>query len=215
MPDGRLIDISLELGPATPVFPGDPPVEVEDVFQLGEDATHVSRLETSTHAGTHFDAPAHFIAGGLKAWEIPLERFCGPAWVIELDEAPAIAPGDLEARWPDAPVERLLLKTPNSARWGTPEAAHRVQGLTEASAAWLAARGVGLVGIDGLSIEAIDSETYPVHRALLGREVLILEGLDLTGVAPGPYELLCLPLKLSAPDGAPVRAALRPLEETP
>lgn len=192
MPDGRLIDISLELGPTTPVFPGDPPVEVETIC---ETPYQLSRLVMTTHSGTHLDAPAHFIPGGATASELSLDALCGPCWVLAVAE-PDIAPAHLAAHCPARPVSRLLLKTPEAA------------GLTEAAARWLVEQGVTLVGIDALSIET-DGETYPVHRALLGAGVLILEGLELSQVMPGPYELLCLPLKLSAPDGAPVRAALR------
>ena len=192
MPDGRLIDISLELGPDTPVFPGDPPVEVETICEA---PFRLSRLVMTTHSGTHLDAPAHFIPGGATLAELSLEALSGPCWVLAV-EATAIAPADLAAHWPARPVSRLLLRTGGKA------------GLTEAAAHWLVKRGVSLVGIDALSIETDDS-TYPVHHALLGEGVLILEGLALSHVTPGPYELLCLPLKVTAPDGAPVRAALR------
>ena len=65
-----------------------------------------------------------------------------------------------------------------------------------------------LVGIDALSIEGYGSHGLPVRRALLGAGVLVLEGLDLEGVAPGRYTLSCFPLKLAGGDGSPVRAVL-------
>jgi arylformamidase len=104
----------------------------------------------------------------------------------------------------------VLLRTPNSALWGTPEGGETYQALSPEGARWLLDRGVRLVGIDALSIEKDESGSFPVHHALLGAGCLIMEGLDLSQAAPGPYELLCLPLKLSAPDGAPVRAVLAP-----
>lgn len=208
------IDLSLPIGEDTPVFPGDPEVHVEAVTTLDEKPYHLSRIELGSHTGTHVDAPAHFIRGGTPLPEIPLSRWTGPAWVVSLPEAENITPEALAAAWPvAAPVERVLLRTPNSRLWGTPEAGKRYQALSEAGAAWLVERGVRLVGIDALSIEADTSGTFPVHHLLLGNDVLILEGLNLNHVPPGLYELLCLPLKLEAPDGAPVRAVLRPLGE--
>jgi arylformamidase len=204
------IDISLPLGNGTPIFPGDPAIEVTTVTTLEQTPYHLSHVAMGSHSGTHVDAPAHFVRGGTPLGQIPLSRWTGPAWVVVLPEADSIEPEALAAAWPQGEsVERVLLRTPNSRLWGTPEAGHRYQALSEAGAAWLLDRGVKLVGIDSLSIEADATGTFPVHHLLLGNDVLILEGLNLKHVAAGPYELLCLPLRLEVPDGAPVRAVLR------
>lgn len=216
MIEAEWLDISLPIGPETPVYPGDPPVEVVTVASLANDPYHLSRITMGSHTGTHVDAPAHFVRGGETLAEIPLGRFSGPAWVLELPKAPAIEAADLAERWPDEPIERILLKTPNSQRWGkegkqaeSPRGERPIQALSPSAAEWLIGMGVSLVGIDALSIESDDTGCYPVHHLLLGYRVLILEGLDLRNIAPGPYELLCLPLRLTVPDGAPVRAVLR------
>lgn len=203
------IDISLPIGPNSPVYPGDPAIEVEAVTTLDTAASHLSRVSMGSHTCTHVDAPAHFVRGGATLAEVPLSRFNGPAWVLELPDAPAIAPEALATRWPEGPVERVLLKTPNSALWGTPQAGKVWQALSPEGATWLLERGVRLVGIDALSIEALGAEDFPVHHTLLGAGVVIVEGLDLSAVAPGAYDLVCLPLKLDVPDGAPTRAVLR------
>jgi arylformamidase len=80
-------------------------------------------------------------------------------------------------------------------------------GVADAGARWLVARGVRLVGIDYLSISPHD-DLMPPHRTLLGAGVIVLEGLDLRGIAPGLYQLVCLPLKLVGGDGAPARTIL-------
>lgn len=211
-PEAGWLDISLRIGPDSPVYPGDPAVEVEAVTTLDTGPSHNSRIAMGSHTCTHVDAPAHFVRGGATLAEVPLSRFNGPSWVLELPGAEAIEPEALAEHWPSGTVERVLLKTPNSALWGTPEAGKTWQALSPAGAEWLLARGVGLVGIDALSIEALGVEDFPVHHTLLGHGVVLLEGLDLSGVAAGPYSLLCLPLKLDAPDGAPARAILRPLD---
>ena len=206
------IDVSLPIGPGMPVYPGDPPVELEAVMTLAEDACHVSRLACGSHTGTHVDAPAHFVRGGATLAEVPLARWSGPAWVVAIDAPGAIGPDALMAGWPaHGQVERVLLRTPNSARWGTDEAGKVWQALTPDAAEWLVGLGVRLVGIDALSIEQDETGCFPFHHALLGGLCRMHHALDLRGVEPGPYELVCLPLKLEAPDGAPARAALRPL----
>jgi arylformamidase len=205
------LDVSLPIGPDTPVYPGDPAIEVSAVSTLDHGPSHVSRLVCGSHTGTHVDAPAHFIRGGTPLGSVPLSRWSGPCWVIEVPAAEEIRPDHWLAALPEAPVERVLFKTPNSQLWDTPQAGHVWQALSLEGAEWLVAHGVKLVGIDALSIERGGSEDFPVHHTLLGNDVLLLEGLDLRAVSPGPYDLLCLPLRLEVPDGAPARAVLRPL----
>lgn len=209
---GDWLDVSILVSSTMPVFPGDPAVVVEPVPVPDDAPYRLSRMEMGSHTGTHVDAPAHFIRGGATLAEVPLSRWSGPCWVVGLPAAASITVEALQAVWPEGPVERLLLKTPNSALWETPRAGHEWQALSPDAAAWLVKQGVRLVGIDCLSIEQDDTGTFPVHHMLLGQDVVIIEGLDLRAIAPGPYELLCLPLKLDASDGAPARVALRPYQ---
>jgi len=204
-----IVDISRPVGPATPVWPGDPPVSVEPVARLDAgDPAAVSRLVCGTHTGTHVDPPAHFLPGGATIDEVPLDVLVGPAVVAgpaggERLDAAALAALDLPAG-----TTRLLLKS--GAGGGAP-AADPAAGLfgavTADGAAWLVERGVALVGVDTLSIEP-ETGDYPVHRTLLGAGVVIVEGLDLAAVAPGDYQLVCLPLRIAGGDGAPARAVL-------
>jgi arylformamidase len=108
-----------------------------------------------------------------------------------------------------AGVQRLLLQTSNAALWEKTGFQANYIALTESAAHLLVEVGVRLVGIDYLSVDAFERQDFPVHRILLGAEVLILEGLDLRTVPPGDYELLALPLLLAHGDGAPARALLR------
>jgi arylformamidase len=101
------------------------------------------------------------------------------------------------------------LQTPNAALWEKTGFQANYIALTESAAHLLVEVGVRLVGIDYLSVDAFECQDFPVHRTLLGAEVLILEGLDLRTVPPGDYELLALPLLLAHGDGAPARAILR------
>ncbi len=204
----RLFDISVRLAPGLLVWPGDPPVEMKKIadFRAG-DAFEISRMALSTHAGTHVDPPAHFIPGGKTADQIDVKLCLGPVLVAALPGRRAIGPSDLAAYdW--SRFHRVLLKTDNSHfGWQAPFQEDFV-GLTPDAARFLVEQGVILVGIDYLSIEPEGDGRFPVHRILLTHEVLILEGIDLTNVLPGVYELVCLPLNIQNGDGAPARAIL-------
>jgi arylformamidase len=193
-----IIDISRPIGPDTPVWPGDPPVLVEPVARIeAGDPAAVSRLELGTHTGTHVDPPAHFLPGGVTVDALPLDVLVGPAIVADLTAAPGpVDAGRLESQHLPEGTTRLLLKT------GAADGA-----VTADGARWLVERGVRLVGADTLSIEPAIGD-YPVHRTLLGAGVVIVEGLDLSAVAAGPYQLVCLPLRITGGDGAPARAVL-------
>lgn len=201
-----IIDISLPIGPDTPVWPGDPPVLIEPVARIeAGDPADVSRLVLSTHIGTHVDPPAHFIPGTATVDALPLDVLVGPAVVAPFPVGP-IDRVALESRSLPEGSARVLLQTAGDAGALTPDGAR-----------WLVERGVRLVGADTLSIEPASEcpgvreppeEQYPVHRILLGAGVVIVEGLDLSAVVPGPYQLVCLPLRIVGGDGAPARAVL-------
>ena len=191
-----IIDISRPIGPDTPVWPGDPPVLVEPVARIEDgDPADVSRLVLGTHTGTHVDPPAHFLPGTDTVDAQPLDVLVGPAVVVHLRGAP-IDRAALDSLSVPEGSTRLLLRTGGDAGALTPDGAR-----------WLVERGVQLVGADTLSIEPAFDD-YPVHRILLGAGVVIVEGLDLSAVAPGVYQLVCLPLRIVGGDGAPARAVL-------
>ncbi len=207
----RSIDISMPLRPDMPAFPGDPPFRSTPVQELARgDPYRLSRLELGSHTGTHLDPPGHFLVDGAAADAFDLDTLCGPCEVLEVrPRGPAIVAQELDAL--ARGTTRVLLKTPNSARWtGGLRFFEDYVGLGLDAARRLIERGVKLVGLDALSIESDSSGSYPVHRALLSAGVTILEGLLLAAVEPGPYELLCLPLRIAGGDGAPARAVLRP-----
>jgi arylformamidase len=161
----------------------------------------------TTHTGTHLDVPRHLVADGLTVSDVPLEWLMGRALVVELFGVREIGRHELK-KLPLHGEERILLKTGNSRFWGNAEFSPDYAYLTEEGAKYLVEIGVQLVGTEYLSIEK-----YPVsgtvHSLLLENDVLILEGLDLDAVAPGHYELICLPLKIAGGDGAPARVILR------
>ena len=208
-------DISVAISPGrTPVYPGDPGVEIVQHAAIARgDAANVSLLRFGAHTATHVDAPAHFIEGAPTISETPLDALVGRAHVVRVrEDALEIDERDVDELVP-ADAERVLFRTRNSAFWSERPGEFReaFTYLTPAAARALAGRGVRLVGIDYLSVERFKSDDFGAHIALLSRGVVVLEGLNLRGVAEGVYELICLPLKLEGGtgDGAPARAVLR------
>jgi len=214
----RVIDISIPLSERTPTYPGDPPFGRASAKSRAKgDAAEVSLLTLGSHAGTHVDVPHHFVAGGADLSAVGLEAFVGPCRVVEATARRRLEGADVAAAAP-APGERILFKTDNSALWGREGFARDYAYLTGGAAEALAARGVVLVGWDYLSVEEFGAKGAPAHEALLAAGVMILEGLNLSGVRAGEYFLAALPLAVAGGDGSPVRAVLVEdwyAEETP
>lgn len=204
----KLYDISLSFSPDLPVYPDDPPVSLTPLSSIARgDRYNVTSLTMTTHSGTHLDAARHCGDGGETVDQVPLSLLIGPVRVVEAFQTRDIGAGIL-SRLPVRGHERVLLKTGNSLLWGKPGFQGDLAHLTPDGAEYLVTCGVKLIGIDSLSVELFTGDGA-VHRRLLGGGVVILEGLNLSGIAPGDYELICLPLKIADGDGAPCRAVLR------
>jgi len=207
----KIYDITVPITAGMPVWPGDPPVTLEPVFQIGAGhRSNVSHLTLPTHAGTHIDPPRHFIADGATVDQIPLEALVGPADVVYLPEAEVIDAATLAALSLPPDCQRLLLRTRNSLYWARGDRAFHEDyvGMTTDAARWVVQRGIRVIGADYLAVSRYGDDAVPVHRTLLEADVFILEGLDLHQITPGRYQLVCLPLKIAAGDGAPMRAIL-------
>ena len=203
-----IFDVTVPLAPGLPVYPGDPPFEIEALQRAGTDAFSLSRLSMATHTGTHVDAPAHFVPGGATIDALPLEILLGKTRVVEIQARERIDRADLEAQ--DLRDDlRILLKTRMSGLMLKPEYQEDHLYLSEDAAAYLAQAGLKLVGFDYLSIDRHGASDFPAHHALLGAGVVIVEGLDLSEVEPGEYDMTCLPLRVAGGDGAPARVILK------
>ncbi len=194
-----------------PVWPGDPPIILERFQDMARgDQGNASRLSCSAHVGTHVDAPIHFVANGAAVENLPLDILIGPCWVAELRGVRRIELGHLKQLVIPHGTTRLLLKTDNSYLWSQPDHVFNPDfaALTPGAACWIVEQGVRLIGVDYLSVQLFDDLEPQTHRVLLGVGVVVVEGLDLSGVAPGEYRLVCLPMKLVGSDGAPARVVL-------
>lgn len=206
----KIIDISLTLTADMPVWPGSPSFELIQTTSLGEDECNETCLKFGSHTGTHIDAPRHFVADGKTVDQIPLEILVGRAYVADCAGVKRISAEFLEKLELPSDVERLLLKTDNSQLWSVDQKKfyEDFSALTLDGAEWLVKRGVKLVGIDYLSIQRF-YDSNETHIMLLDAGVIVLEGLNLTSVDQGFYDLTCLPLSVAGAEGAPARAILR------
>jgi len=205
-----IYDVSVGISPTMPVWPNNPGVELERVNNMAAGAnSNVSRLALGVHTGTHVDAPVHFINGAAGVETLPLEVLVGEALVINLPAINRVTVAALEGAGIPAGTRRLLIKTRNSTYWarGDTEFHTDYVGVGEDAAAWLVEHKFELVGVDYLSV-APWKESHPTHETLLKAGVVVVEGLNLSAIAPGRYQFICLPLKLMGSDGAPARAVL-------
>jgi arylformamidase len=201
------LDVSVPIYAGMVHFPENPSIEIDRVSDVGRgDIATVSKLRMGSHTGTHIDAPIHFLPGGSGADEVPLANLIGPSRVIEIHDRDAVKGAELRSQNLDR-RERLLFKTLNSERcWNSPQFVPDFVSIAADAASYLAGLNTLAIGIDYLSVGSPET-----HRILLQAGVVIIEGLNLAGVTPGRYELVCLPLKILGCDGAPARALVRSL----
>ncbi|ANE44748.1 kynurenine formamidase [Deinococcus puniceus] len=219
-------DISRALTPGHPSWPGDPEFVLHPRGRMAAgDSVNTGELGLSTHTGTHVDAPWHYADAAEKLDAVPLSRYVGRCRVMSVQASqtqgsgePALVGLDILNDLPDQLPPRVLLHTGQPAHWDTfPEdfTALHPDLITE-----LGRRGVQLIGTDSPSVDPLTSKTLDAHAACFASGILILEGLNLSSVQDGEYDLMCLPMPLAGGpnkegqyigiDGAPARAVLLP-----
>ena len=208
---GEWIDVSVPVRSGMVHWPGDPEVKLERVESIARGAeANLTRIAMSAHTGTHVDAPLHFFDDDPGIEALPLEIALGPARVIGIEGEEPIDRGQLEGLG-IAGGERILFRTHNSDHpWADRKFDRGFVYVSVEAAEFLGEVGISLVGVDYLSVGAYRGDGAETHRALLGAGAWVVEGLDLSAVEPGDYDLICLPIKLVGSDGAPARALLRP-----
>jgi arylformamidase len=204
------IDISVPVHNGMVHWPGDPDFHIERAEDQDKgDVATVSRMALGVHTGTHMDAPLHFIRNAPSIDTMPLEATVGTARVIAIHDTKSIKREELIDH-AIAPGERVLFKTVNSAHaWNTDQFEENFVFISQDGARYLAESGVRTVGVDYLSVGGFREDGPETHHALLGAGIWVIEGLNLGGVEPGTYELVCLPLRLMGAEGSPARAILR------
>lgn len=209
-PKNDWIDISLTIETGRIVWPGDPGVEVSKLMQIEKgDICNTSLLTCPVHVGTHVDAPLHFVDGGDGIESLPLYSLAGKAKVFEIINKTEIPLGEIE----NSDINEgdiVLFKTINSTVYLKEKSFNeKYVYLSTEAAEYLVMKKIATVGIDYYSIAGVNNNLIECHQVLLGAKVTIIEGLDLSGISPGEYEFICLPLKIKGSDGSPARAIIR------
>jgi arylformamidase len=204
------VDISVPVRNGMVHWPGDPDFHIERATdQEKGDVATVSRMALGVHTGTHMDAPLHFIRHAASIDTMPLDATVGRARVIGIRDRKSIGREELVSHGISA-GERILFKTANSEHsWDSDRFDEEFVFISRDGARYLAECGVRAVGVDYLSVGGYREDGVETHEALLGAGIWIIEGLNLKGIEPGEYELVCLPLRLIGAEGAPARAILR------
>ncbi len=202
-----LIDLTL------PVLPGTRGVDVRPKFLLERDGWNAATWELYSHSGTHVDAPIHFGAHPITIDQMPLELFCGPAWVAHIDEVEPkqlLVPSDLGAVEKNfQPGGCLLLHTGWSQHVDDTELYRdSLPRISDELAQWCIDRKVKLLGVEPPSIADVNNlpEVTRIHKTLLGAKITIVEGLCNLDQLGERCEFQAFPLKLYEGDGCPVRA---------
>lgn len=207
----RIWDITQTLRSGLPVWPGDTPFSHRPRWTIGDEGSpvNVAAFETTTHAGTHADAPLHYDPAGLDAGAVDLAPYIGLCRVVDARGAGAAVTRAFLADRLANPPPRVLLRTYDAFphdQWVSDFTA-----IAAETVHWLASLGVVLIGVDAPSLDPQTSQTMDAHHAIRTHDMRILEGLVLDALPPGDYELVALPLKLGGLDSSPVRAILREL----
>lgn len=205
----KIYDISVPLMSGSVVYPGNPAVKIEPFSELSRGASsNLSLISFGSHSGTHVDAPRHFFEAGSTVDRLSMNALIGPARVIAFGEDVMSVTAKHLQQESLQDTERVLIRTRNSAFITDREFHSDFTYIAPDAAEYLAAIGVKLVGVDYYSVEQFHSGHHKTHRTLLERGIVIVEGLDLSEIAPGDYAFTCLPLRLEGLDGAPARAVL-------
>ncbi len=206
------IDLTLSVSPDMVVWPKSPKTEFYNHKSINKgDSCNNTNLFMNVHSGTHVDAPRHFFENGIAVDELPLERLCGEAFVLDLSCEEKLKVEHFEEKLrKENNIYKLLIKTKNSQNLTQSNGTFKEDyvAIDDAIAKYLVGSNINFIGIDYFSIQPFGVQSM-VHKILLEKEIIIAEGLNLYNVGQGYYEMFCLPLKLTAVDGAPARVIIR------
>ena len=202
-----LHDLSQKLIEGMAVYPGDPAFQARPHLTFERDGVNVLSLSFGSHAGTHVDAPRHFLRDGEAVDALPLERFCGPARLVRLEGRPGeplrIPPTALDDVQPG---EILVIGTGWEREAGTPLYFTECPVFAADVPDRLVSAGIKALAVD-LPTVVSEGDSRAMHVRLLSAGIVLVEGLVGLSALRGPrFRFFAAPLHLSGADGSPVRA---------
>ncbi len=206
----NLIDLSHALSETTPVYPGTPPLGLEDLASIERDGFREKMLHLAGHIGTHVDAPAHILKDGRFINQMPVEAFYGQAQVLDVrrrDGQTRLTSDVLDGFHRRPKTQFILFQTGWSRNWGSDAYYHGYPYPDALLIRQLIDAGIHGFGIDAISIDAIDDAKLEAHHEILQANGIIIENLTRLHRLPDePFTLACFPLNIREGDGSPVRA---------
>lgn len=205
MPKMKIHDISMEIRESMVVWKGreQKKPRFRIISKYGDNGVNESRIDMDLHTGTHADAPFHMLKSGRKLSQVPLEKFIGRCRILDLTNVKGKITENELKKFEINEGDIILIKTKNKIG---DKFDMRFPFIDKTGALHLAKKKIKTLGVDSLGVER-DQPDHDTHKTLLGNNIAIIEGLELSGIRQGEYFLIALPLKISA-DAAPLRAVL-------
>jgi kynurenine formamidase len=206
----KLLDLSHEISEETIVYPNTPQPKLINAMTFEEHGYREKMLSIGSHTSTHIDAPAHILKDGLTLDKLPLAAFYGRATVVDVSGRIGSDGFDFQ-NWVQlknlGKIDFLLFHTGWDMKWNSSAYVASFPFLSIRLAQEIVQQGFRGVGIDTISIDAINSEELPAHNILLASNILIMENLcRLEPLIGTVFDLAAFPLKIRDGDGCPVRA---------
>ena len=204
-----IVDCSHVIEEGMPVYPGTEGPILLPACRLEEEGFREKKWTMFSHTGTHMDAPAHMIADGKTLDQFSVEKFIGRGMVLDVRECTA----------KEIPFERIqayesvlkeadfiLIQTGWEEYWGSEQYVGSFPALSVEAAEYLMRFNLKGIGVDAISIDLMDTETFPIHKILLENDLVIIENLKNMSLLEGQFDFYAFPLNVKDADGSPIRA---------
>jgi kynurenine formamidase len=209
----KLVDLTHPISEDMPVYPGTEQPVIITGCSIEETGFLEKKITFFSHTGTHIDAPAHMLKDHSTLNMLPIDHFYGPALLLDFADftTNSIGVNDLEPYQTTLKeVDFLVLHTGWSQYWGLAKYFSNYPVLSVEAALWLRSFNLKGFGSDTISADTADTHHFPVHKALLQNNMIIIENLtNLEDLTCTRFELSCFPLNIEEADGSPVRAVAR------
>jgi arylformamidase len=204
----RYYDLTRPIASDVAVFPGDPDFKIEKVREIAKGSSYnLCCLHMGNHTGTHIDFPAHVIKNGKTSSDYDADAFIGEGVIIDVpeDNKNLGITSEFIKKQQFQKNDLVFFKTSNS-KLASNKISEKFVYLTPQGADELIQKQVKMVGIDYLSIDALEDESLPSHNKLLKNDILIVENLQLSDIPAGRYKkFIVSPPRINDMDGLPVR----------